>query len=503
MIVIEVYARIIIWRARKFDAMLRGQDVKRVSPFVIEMYGRLAITMGEEERSQAEKLLKMCVHYNIENASIYILLATYNTYFHKESPQRTQRLLRSAFGTNPDVFTKISILYHFADTEAEMSDQSSSVQVFSMISKGKKTQKNYSANVRVFWKKILEKTVDFRSVEQAIMSTHFNFEELEKVYSSMYDQFPKNSNVLRSYAEYLEKVHHDTANAEAMKEVAENLEQNIQRAQIARKSVFPTNFSQSLHYPPQSQDSIIHSSNRVAPSDENMPGPDRSQEFKPSFHNHSNNNNRNSYDNDEHEQHQELIELGDKDEFEDSISVNSHGEGERVAKQAILIPKRQPFAASIVASITAFLVIILIAVLLMNEFGMNNQNSGDIMDACQMQAISYDIIANWRQIHKDYAFRGDMTTNETSYLVSAIKARVAVLYDTVMKSAGQAANVPSRKLLTQKLVPVTVPIVPSNTSVTSYAWNSSISDLGMCVCFKYFQTYFARVTKTRNEPSPN
>jgi hypothetical protein len=150
-------------------------------------------------------------------------------------------MLKRAMGFQPHILLKFVIFLRSRDLDEEIGEQNTKKSIFKALSRGKRAQVQISQYSKMFWK-IVVNHKEFTAKEYSQLSKlayliHSSRKECDRIFSSLIQKYPKDITVIRTYAQYLERVKHEETKAALMYEEADDIEEIEQDRAAQRRRV--------------------------------------------------------------------------------------------------------------------------------------------------------------------------------------------------------------------------------------------------------------------------
>ncbi len=445
----ELYMWIICQRAKTYADIIHNSQIIE---FIVDIYARLSMGSTIEEVNQAEKLCKLCTTHGYESSYHYYNQALIRAYVRKDSAQYSTKLLKKALNCTPNYYRHFYILCRYNDFEVEAGLDSDSNKIFKMITSGKKKQKEYYGKVYEFWQEIMEKKFDFTNLYQITEQLESCSTDLDRIYTNMYDQWKNRPDVVRSYADYMDNIKWNKFLAQTLRDEAEDLENQSNRLQRIKQSFI----SRSPN-------------NAVLPVYDDVPakvsdsGPQH-ESMAPSQQKH-------------------MSTKIDDDNVDDLQSANELAQNmtaQENLREMILTMKPQWGSRIILISFTFIIILLLIVILIMNVKGLGSGYTSALMNGCDMQILSYNILNTWRTSQIKSTLINDTTSNNvTAREIEFMKHEAELLNDFLHQGVytSFSADRSRQDMLVGVKHPIRVPIV-NGENLTYYGLDATVYDVG-------------------------
>jgi hypothetical protein len=206
-ITMEVFMYFIKKQALKYGVLLTSasNDINGIRVRVLEMAFRISLT-NQDSRVQMERIVKRAALESIESTQLLLLQATVHTFLSVSTLSYASLCLQKSTSYRPNIFTRLTIYQRYQDLELATSQSSNKKRIYQIINTGKTFQMEVQYYRRAFWKGLVSSSVDLDTLSKISHLAHLSETECDRIYSGLINKYPKNINVVRVYASYLEDV---------------------------------------------------------------------------------------------------------------------------------------------------------------------------------------------------------------------------------------------------------------------------------------------------------
>jgi hypothetical protein len=218
-IIIEVFTRVCMRVFNNYEHYLHEGQEKKVKLFILEMTVRFSAgDIGKME--YVEKIVKLASFNNIEHSRLYMLLGAHNAAIASYSYASMWYNRAAACSIKSmDHTTLLQLQY---DLDYLLGDKK---RISKMIEQGKFQQEELQRYIRLFFKNLVGEAIDNTKLNTYAECAHEREQECDRIFKQLYADYPKDPNILRVYASYLDEVKRDSETAALIFQQADEQEE--------------------------------------------------------------------------------------------------------------------------------------------------------------------------------------------------------------------------------------------------------------------------------------
>lgn len=168
---------------------------------------------NNSKKLQFEKLVSFLASQKIERYELYILMGV-GFAQQKELISAAIFYFKKAASLKPNFFAKFIIFSKIQEAENSFGDTNETKQTAKVIAITKKNEQKINNYTKKFWKELLNiNGVNLTQLSSLSATIEYYVTETERLYLNVLNKHAKNSNVLRMYGNFLEKIKHDPEQA--------------------------------------------------------------------------------------------------------------------------------------------------------------------------------------------------------------------------------------------------------------------------------------------------
>jgi hypothetical protein len=239
----EVFIYFIKKQAVKYGALLNSaaSDINSVRVHILEMAFRISIT-HPESRVQMERIVKRAGLESVENTQLLVLQAVVHIFVSTATLSYASLCLQKSTSYRPNIFMRLIIYQRYQDLELATSQSSNKKRIYQIINTGKNFQMEVQHYRRAFWKALVSSSIDLDTLSNLSHLAYLSETECDRIYSGLINKYPKNINVVRVYASYLEDVKMRADDAVYYYSEAEALEEQEQERLRQKRKAFTNEY---------------------------------------------------------------------------------------------------------------------------------------------------------------------------------------------------------------------------------------------------------------------
>jgi hypothetical protein len=402
-ICMELYQLYVIRKCLNYETILNEQNesgIKTISTRNLEIGLRLFSSRGEEKALHMEKIVKSASLHNIETNDLLIQRAVIQMFISK-SVTYSSLCLQKALSYRPNILMRFIIFLRQQDLEIINSEQNNKRRTTRLIDNGKRMESDLQYYQRQFWKNLVNPKTDLNLLGKFAHLAFTAESECERIFNGLITKYPKNVQIVRVFAQYLENVKHRPEEAEAYYAEAESLEEQEQLRLRQKRKALEENQEESQ----QAEPLVMHRSN--ADDDNNSITKRRIATRTPFPH-------RSSIASSilNHRMSTASVLMGDDIEaISDSISRKSNQNRETYHKQLMIKDNKYLLRAGVL-SIIAAMIVTTIVVGAVIESKLKFSDTNIMVDGCRMGMLPMKLLDQWRnyQMELDYANKSSKLT---------------------------------------------------------------------------------------------
>jgi hypothetical protein len=254
-VAMEIYQFYVLRKCNQYDTILMEQDeqkIKTVKTRNLEIGLRLHSGKGEQQALKMEKIVKIAGLHAIETSELLLQQAVIHMYYSKATTYAAL-CLQKTLTYRPNFLNRFIIFLRQQDLEMVNSEQNNKRRITRLIDNGKRMENDLSYYQRQFWKNLVSKKSDLNALSNFAHLAYGAEKECDRIFTGLITKYPKNIQIVRVYAQYLENVQHKPEMAEGYYAEADSLEeQEVARTRQKRKEL--TEYQQLLEQQQQEEE---------------------------------------------------------------------------------------------------------------------------------------------------------------------------------------------------------------------------------------------------------
>jgi hypothetical protein len=227
----EIYARVLFSKAKKYIEPILEGNLSKVRMKTLEIGVQFSV-YDQAMKEQFEKAVKLASLESFESARIYLTLA--GSFIDITTLTQAQFYLQKCMACRPNLLVQFSVFQRYQDIDVLIGDRKS---ISRMIDLGQKAKDNTNMYITMFFRALVSEKIDYNALNRHAQLACENEKECDKVFQGLIGKYPKNANVSRVYAQYLEEFKFNKEAAMEYYADAEALEiQEQERSRQKRKA---------------------------------------------------------------------------------------------------------------------------------------------------------------------------------------------------------------------------------------------------------------------------
>jgi hypothetical protein len=226
-----LYTRIVYRITNSYLDALGEGNTKKIRLKFFEM--GVQFSLYDKARKEAyEKAVKLAALESVESSRIYLSLAI--SHIDYATLSQAQLYLQKCETCRPSIFTRFSMFQCGQDIDYLLGDRKS---ISRMIDMGMKMRDETQKYIMMFYRNLVSEKLDYSILNKFAHLAYEAEYECDRIFRGLIDRYPKNANVMRVYAQYLEELKFDReeaamryADADAQEQVDQERSRQKRRA---------------------------------------------------------------------------------------------------------------------------------------------------------------------------------------------------------------------------------------------------------------------------------